>query len=98
MLALVLVSIIYAGNSSTTVTEKAKIYPNPVTESYFTINAEKTIQSVEILNILGQQVQKNDNFLDTKVRIDLNISENGIYLVKIIYKDKTEYVQRIYVK
>ena len=93
-----LVSFIYGENSSDLNLEKAHIYPNPVIEDHFTVEAQKTIQSIEILNILGQQVQKEDNFSDTKVKVELNDNEHGIYLVKIVYKDKTEYVERVFIK
>ena len=57
-----------------------KIYPNP-TNSVLTIeNIEG--QSVEIVNVLGQVLQKLPKSVDYSVKLDISALPNGVYFVK----------------
>lgn len=59
---------------------KVTMYPNP-TKNSFTIEAKSNIQSVNVLNMLGQQVLSvNPNTLTTS--IDLASFQSGVYIVR----------------
>ncbi|GEC78892.1 T9SS type A sorting domain-containing protein [Flavobacterium aquatile] len=59
---------------------KVTMYPNPTKKS-FTIEAKNNIQSVSVLNMLGQQVLSvNPNELTTL--IDLTSFQDGVYIVR----------------
>lgn len=75
-----------------------KLYPNPVTEGYFTINANIQIRKVEISNILGQLVLSEELEPSNSVRLDINNLETGIYLIKITFSSNTTSTERIWIK
>lgn len=77
---------------------KASVYPNPVTSDIIQISSDKNIQTVEILNVIGKSVQRTKAFSEKKVEVPVEIKEKGMYLLKVIYTDKTEYIQRIIIK
>jgi len=58
-----------------------KIYPNPVKDVLY-LNATDTITSVEIFNLLGQQILKT---IPNSIAEEINISGlySGVYLVKV---------------
>lgn len=59
---------------------KVNMYPNP-TKNTFTIEAKSTIQSVSVLNMLGQQIMvTSPNAVSTV--IDLSAYQSGVYIVK----------------
>ena len=63
------------------VENNVSIYPNPATE-VLNVNANSNIQSVEVLNIMGQTIQSysaNDN----NTQINISNLANGVYMVKI---------------
>lgn len=58
------------------------IFPNPAKDR-FTVSADFPIQSISVVNLLGQEVIRKDM---TGNRTEINVSElpDGIYLVKIL--------------
>ena len=59
---------------------KVKMYPNP-TASLFTIEANDTVESVSLFNVLGQEVlSKNPN--SNSVTLDVANLQTGVYVVK----------------
>ena len=71
-------------------------HPNPAT-SHFTINNLKQPYNLNIRNILGQLIYKENNILESSKKIDLSSykkgilyirieSENGVYIHKLIKK------------
>lgn len=59
---------------------KVKMYPNP-TASLFTIEANDTVESVSLFNVLGQEVlSKNPN--SNSVTLDIANLQTGVYVVK----------------
>jgi hypothetical protein len=63
---------------------KVTIYPNPVINNEFSVQAEEPIEEIEIFDITGKLVgnKKFDSRMENvKVKFDLN--RNGFYLVKI---------------
>lgn len=63
-------------------TSKVKMYPNP-TASLFTIEANDTVESVSLLNVLGQEVLTN-KFNANTVSLDISNLQTGVYVVKAV--------------
>lgn len=79
-------------------TEKANIYPNPVTDNEFVVKTQKDVNKVIVLSVTGQIVTTEKAFSRQMVRVDLEKAKSGLYIVKVVYTDKTEYVHRLIVK
>jgi hypothetical protein len=72
---------------SNPITHEITIYPNPVSD-LLNIRAEETINTVSIVNILGQEIYKsNVGLLNTT--IDLSGFANGTYFAKVQVGDDT---------
>jgi hypothetical protein len=57
-----------------------KVYPNPA-NNVITVDSFKTIESITIVNLLGQEViLKNTN--SESVTLDISSLQNGIYILK----------------
>ncbi|MCB2219673.1 MAG: T9SS type A sorting domain-containing protein [Bacteroidetes bacterium] len=71
------------------------IYPNPATENIH-VKSDATIQTIELLNLMGQQVNffnvDNDSF-----RINSGNLDSGIYILKI-RTDRGEITQKVTVQ
>jgi hypothetical protein len=73
-----------------------KIYPNPVTGKMFRVSATKSIIAVHLNNILGQKADVNSiKRGDTNFEINLKNRKQGIYLVTVIFEDKSKEVKRL---
>jgi len=59
--------------------------PNPA-KDYIKLSASKTIDKIEIYNILGQQV-KNLSLNKTQSNVDVSSLSKGIYIVKAFIED-----------
>ncbi len=57
-----------------------KVYPNP-SNSIVTITGTETIDSVSIMNLLGQEVMTKNNNMQSAV-LDISSLQNGVYLIK----------------
>jgi len=70
------------------------IYPNPVRD-FLKIEASKTIQEIQVINLVGQTVidRKVDNSTVTLSTSDLN---GGVYTLKVKINDKY-YVRKVVV-
>jgi len=62
------------------------IYPNPTKNDFHIIVPPKTTQ-VQILNSLGQIVQKI--VINREIKMDFEIEKSGIYFIKIITDKQT---------
>lgn len=75
------------------------IYPVPVRENSFTIKTDKDVSFVKITNIIGQDVFRvqysNPQQL---IRILLENTKRGMYLVTIIFSDGTRVVKKIMIE
>jgi hypothetical protein len=74
------------------------LYPNPVTNANVTINSEKEIQRIEVLNILGEQILSQKPIPSTSIKLEFNNLKSGIYIVKITFTDNTSSAKRLWVK
>lgn len=85
--------------NNTNTNNNIRIYPNP-SNSFINIeviNTLKTIDKIEMLNALGQQVSTTKISNNTKEKIDINNLANGIYIVKV-YIDNNVFAQKIKVQ
>lgn len=75
------------------------IYPNPAVGDFIHIKGEN-IQSVEIMNIIGQKIytKKLKDHHTEELDIAVDDYEKGLYLVKITLPDKQVAIQKILVK
>jgi len=74
------------------------IYPVPVRENNFTIKTDKDISFVKITNIIGQDIYRNPYSNIQSVRIFLENTKRGMYLVTIQFADGTRVVKKIMVE
>lgn len=63
-----------------------KLYPNP-TSNFFTIESEIYIDKYEIYDIKGNLISNNHNIMSNIINVE-NL-KTGLYLIKIISKEKT---------
>lgn len=90
-----------SGNSDFTDGKEQKsleVFPNPVIGNEFTIISDMEINEVHIINILGQQVFEKQYIGETKINIELEIKEKGIYLVQVKTFDGRVTTKRILFK
>ncbi len=72
-----------------------QIFPNPVTDNKFTITSDVNIVEVVIINVLGQQIYKQEITNQNKIIIELETNENGIYLVQVRTADQILSTRRV---
>ena len=65
-----------------------KLYPNPA-QHYVQINSSDKIQELFIYNASGQMIKKIDAFSANEIIIDTQDWTSGIYIFKLILKDRT---------
>lgn len=71
-----------------------KVYPNPTNSNLVHISAQKTMKSVALLNLNGQQITSFEINTES-ARINLPMQSAGVYLLKVAYEDQSTFVQRI---
>jgi aminopeptidase N len=63
------------------------VYPNP-TKDIITIQAQHTIKNINVLDVLGNQLQIKEVFQDANKRlINLSNLKNGIYIIEIEFQE-----------
>jgi predicted extracellular nuclease len=66
------------------------VYPNPVVDGQFAINASEAIESVQIINLLGQVViTENFNDFTKSKMINAAILNKGMYTVKLKFSNNS---------
>jgi hypothetical protein len=82
-----------------TKSNNAFFYPNPATNGWFMVKGTEIINSVEIMNVIGQSVAYLKN---PAQRGDMKVStENmpeGIYMVRINFADNTSIIKKVIIK
>lgn len=78
---------------------RVSIYPNPLTEDRLTIESNRDFFSVEILDVVGKTVFKED-YKDGTSHISINFNEfnKGIYIVKVNFEGKKYFTQKLLVR
>lgn len=76
------------------------IYPNPVTDNKFYVKSEKVIKSIEVLNVLGQNIKtvNNETNVAYNIFVELGQVKKGMYMVKITFIDRNSIIRKIIVK
>ena len=71
-------------------TESILIYPNPVTENLYLANTFYSEISVEVYDIYGKCILKKFSKIPHEAYLQINFSDfvKGIYLVKVLHKNK----------
>ena len=83
----------------TSFTGTITIYPNPVVDERFRLTASLPFTSVQIFNVIGKEVYSLTLSSERKETEALTGKlDNGMYLVKIVFADKSTTVQKILVK
>ena len=68
------------------------VYPNPANEKV-TVDAQN-INSISVINIMGQKVYEETSINDDKAVIDVNEYPSGIYMIHVV-TDEYEITKRI---
>lgn len=80
-------------------TDHILLFPNPVIDQQFTVKATDVILSVEIMNLLGQNVLfVNNPEASGELTVSLNNMREGIYLVKVQLDNKKLLLKKIIIK
>jgi len=78
---------------------EVNLFPNPIENGeVLTIVADKNINRIEILNIVGQPVKNLTFYETTNAKLNIEALKEGIYIVKILFVDKTSSTERLWVK
>lgn len=70
-------------------TNNFTVYPNPV-KNWLNISYTQNITSVEVFNLLGQNVITNTTNTSTKTQVDMSALAAGTYLVKVNTENGTK--------
>lgn len=75
------------------------LFPNPVTNGEVNIESEKNMTAVELINTLGQTIIRENLQSSTKnYSLNLNTINNGVYFVKVTFKDKNSLIRKIVIE
>jgi hypothetical protein len=75
------------------------IYPVPVKDNNFTIKTDRDVSFVKITNIIGQDIFRAQyNNPQQLIRITLENTKRGMYLVTILFSDGKRIVKKIMVE
>lgn len=77
-------------------TSNIRVYPNPTNGTVFikNIDSNRLIKSISIINTSGQTINiQNQNSEKETYQINLSDQKHGIYVIKIDFSDKTEFVK-----
>lgn len=75
----------------------ATIFPNPA-DSYVSISSESNIESIELINSLGQTIEKTS--LNSAVFHEFDLSEvkDGVYFLSVLLENGDEVLEKLIVK
>lgn len=71
------------------------VYPNPSNGKFHFENSNIAVQSIEIINSLGEIVFVSDKFTEN---IEINSSKKGIYIIRITDKNNAIYTEKVIVE
>ncbi len=75
------------------------IYPNPVVSNHFTFESNTPVKSVQVFDIIGNEIYKEIYAPPVKAKEVLIGSRNeGMYLVKVIFSNNRSTTQKILIK
>ena len=73
------------------------MFPNPLNGAELHIRASQNIKSVEVVNILGQNIFAENNMFTKRVSINSSDFEKGVYLVRINFENGKSAVRKLLV-
>lgn len=82
-------------SESISTTQELMVYPNPSPNSFKIDLKNGNLKTVYIYNSIGDLVYTEKNIPDGNPSIQINTLENGMYLVKVIAQDNTEYNSKV---
>lgn len=75
------------------------IFPVPVRDNSFTVKTDKDISLIRITNIIGQDIYRvKYNSPEQLIKITLDNTKRGMYLVTINFSDGTRVVKKILIE
>jgi len=75
------------------------IYPVPVRDNSFTIKSDRDISFVKVTNIIGQDIYRIQfNSPQQLIRVPLENTKRGMYIVTVIFSDGIRIVKKIMVE
>lgn len=80
--ASIIVSNQTTGFSDKTLADQISVYPNPAANGHFTIKGIESIKSIELVNLLGQQVIGFDKLNQSTLQVQVSVPE-GIYILNL---------------
>ena len=88
-----------SGINELTNSETITLYPNPATTTTtFTIESTNKIQSIKVINVIGEVISTTSPIGNNKTTIDLTGVAKGIYFVQITDENKTIVNKKIVVQ
>ncbi|MDA3910798.1 MAG: T9SS type A sorting domain-containing protein [Bacteroidales bacterium] len=60
-----------------------EVYPNPVSNGNVYLNADSRLESVTVFNVIGQAVYSEAELNSTQVSMNLNMLNDGVYILRI---------------
>ncbi len=86
-------------NSPVPVAHHAFLFPSPAVNGWFLVKATAIIKSVEVMNLVGQQVAFIENPAKRgDLRVNTSQYENGLYVVRINFADNTTIAKKIVIR
>ncbi len=75
------------------------VYPNPADNNYFNISTSEAIETVEVYNVVGQQVMNQKGNKSVKaMKIETSNLVKGVYFVKVSFADNKSTVAKLTIK
>lgn len=102
-LALTLVQLEVRGNQPVffddfpVLVENVQIYPNPVTENKISVRSAVDIRSVEIYNILGKLILRDNEITENRQEREIYLDNipDGVYLLKVTLTNGQRFTEKI---
>ncbi|MBO9700908.1 MAG: T9SS type A sorting domain-containing protein [Sporocytophaga sp.] len=82
-------------SESISIIQELMVYPNPSANSFDIDLKNGNLKTVYIYNSVGDLVYTENNIPDGNPSIHIKTLENGMYLVKVISQDNTEYNSKV---
>lgn len=92
------IDITIAGTSEFEDQLSIKMTPNPATDILNIAVENDQIRSIEIVDIKGSLLLKEDNFLSASINFDVSSINQGFYLVKIVADNGKSAVKKLIIK
>jgi hypothetical protein len=74
------------------------VQPNPVSNNQFTVAGNQAITSVEVVSIVGKTIYSKAVTRQKEVKVVLNETPAGIYLVRIFYGNHQSVIKKIIIQ